>query len=138
MAYSDREKETALILLAHYENDYERTSEETGIAVRTLSRWVSARKAHKKQADDTIEGLLEELIYKVLRNFPDAVNAKDAGVVLGILIDKWLLLRGQPTERVATILEGFTNLEQDEKDAVIREAQEIIRGARSGDIIPSG
>ena len=114
--YSDHEKAEAIIRLAVNKYDYKKTAEQSNISERTLRRWDKV--AIKKGVPDLLERAIQRL---------------------GILMDKWLLLQGEPTERTENLLKTFGALTDDERQAVIHEAQEIIGNiGTSGDFSGNG
>jgi hypothetical protein len=130
MAYSDGEQAEALIRLAINQYDYDLTAEQTGISARTLRRF------DKSATKNSVAELLERAIQRMLMAIPEKMDAKDWAVALGILMDKWLLIQGEPTSRVESIERRLGELPASELDSVIAEAERIIAAATGGDAHP--
>jgi len=128
MAYSDREVSEALIRLAVNKYDYELTANQTGIPSRTLRRWEGDETVTKK----TVPGLLDRAIERMLMVIPDKWDGNSWAVALGILIDKWLLLQGEPTKRTESLIRGLKDVSPDDRDAIIQEAERILAKATGG------
>lgn len=98
--YSDKEKAAALVVLDFCEGNESEAARRTGIPTNTLRDWNLGRNRNEhvtelreeKKADlaDSLEKLAFDLIDKV------KTSEKAGGVDLGIVIDKMLLLRGEP------------------------------------------
>lgn len=132
MSYSDGEKAAALIRLAVNKYDYEKTAAETGINKKTLGRW---DKTVSKNGN--VQGLLERAIQRLLEAVPETLSGKDWALTVAILIDKLQLVQGEPTDRRENVLRSIGSMNDDERDAVIREAEQILartvgRGADTG------
>ena len=132
MAYSDSERAEAIVRLAVNKYNYDKTSEQLNIPARTLRRW------DKSVPKKGVEDLLERAIQRLLMVIPENMSGHDWSITLGILLDKWLLLQGEPTERTENLLKTFGALTDDERQSVIHEAQEIVGsfstpGDNSGD-----
>lgn len=121
MAYSDGEKAAALIRLAVYKYDYAKTEEETGINQKTLRRW--DKNAAK---NGSVSELLERAVQRLLIAIPENMPGKDWALTIAILIDKLQLVQGKPTDRRESILKGMRDMPEDERDAIIREAEQIL------------
>lgn len=133
MAYSDAEIAEALVKLAVNKYAFQITADEVGVPVQTLRRW--NKKVPKKGVGD----LLERAIQRLLMVIPDNMSGRDWAITLGILLDKWLLLQGEPTERTENLYNVFGALTDDERQAVIAEAQETIgRFSAGGDFGSDG
>jgi hypothetical protein len=126
MAYSDAEVTEAMIRLAVNKYDYEKTAEQTGVNERTLRRW--DKNATKKGVPE----LLERAIERLLMVIPSDMKGNDWAVTLGILLDKWLLIQGEPTNRTESLIRGLKEVTPDDRDAIIREAERIIAEAIGG------
>ena len=113
--YSDKFKAGALTLLAsekYPEDRYalQRVADHLGIPNRTLFRWFNGDNGEPPadlvtETKRELADLFEEEIRAVIKELPQA--RPDAGyrdLVMGaaILTDKIQLLRGKPTERIAT------------------------------------
>ncbi len=120
MAYSDGEVAEALIRLSINKYDFDLTAEQSGISKSALKRW--ARKSPKKGVAD----LLDRAIQRMLMVIPKNMNTKDWAIALGILMDKWLLIQGEPTERSESLLRTMSELTKEEKDAVVERARAVI------------
>lgn len=98
--YSDNEKARALVMLDFCDGNESEAARKLGIPRKTLHEWAEERginpdvaeTRHEKKADlaDSLEKLAFDLIDKV------KTSEKAGGVDLGIVIDKMLLLRGEP------------------------------------------
>jgi len=97
--YSDKEKAAALVMLDFCDGNLSKASKQLGIPLTTLKEWNDGRipdgvteTRNEKKADlaDSLEQLAFDLIDKV------KTSEKAGGVDLGIVIDKMLLLRGEP------------------------------------------
>ena len=122
MAYSDAFRTEAIIRLAVNKYDYDKTSEQMGVTVRTLRLW------EKNYPKKGVPELLERAIERLLMVIPSDINARDWSTAVGILFDKWALLQGMPTERTENIINSIGELPHDERRAVIEEAERIIAG----------
>lgn len=135
MAYSDAERAEALIRLATNKYNYDKTAEETGITTKTLRRW------DKNVPKKGVFELLERAVWQMLASVPSEwKNGQDWAIALGILIDKLLLMQGEPTQRSESIVHGYRDLSDEEKRIVTERARAIIGdsigfgdGKRSGD-----
>lgn len=125
MAYSDGEIAEAMIRLAINKYDFYTTSNQTGISVKTLRRW--DKNAPKK----SVAELLDRAIERLLSVIPKDMNGNEWSIAVGILLDKWLILQGEPTSRNETITNKLDNLDADEYERVIAEAENIIASAKS-------
>lgn len=124
MAYSDGEKAEAMIRLAFNKYNFDKTATETGITAKTLRRW--DKKVPKKSVGD----LLDRAVRHMLANIPTAITGQDWAIAMGILMDKWLLLQGEPTARTESIHRQVSELSDDEYDDLLEEASGILRKAR--------
>lgn len=124
MAYSDGEIAEALIRLAINKYDYHTTCNQTGIPVRTLRRW------DKKDPKKSVVDLLDRAIVRMLSVIPKDMNGQDWAIALGILMDKWLIIQGEPTSRNETVTMQMDSLNADEYERVIAEAESIIASAK--------
>lgn len=122
MAYSDIEVTEAMVKLAVNKGDYDKTAKDTGVSERTLKRW--AKMAPKKGVPE----LLERAIERMLMVIPSNMSGHDWAIALGILMDKWLLIQGEPTERKENIISDFKTLSEDERRAIVDDAKRIISG----------
>jgi transposase-like protein len=98
--YADEERSAILEILAVNGGDVSVTSEQTGVPERTLFHWKNeaAKVGSGKKA--ALADRMEELAHILI----DAIPAKVTGahlnhiaVTLGIVTEKMLLLRGEPT-----------------------------------------
>lgn len=126
MAYSDAEITEAMIRLAVNKYDYKLTASQLGISEKTLRRW--DKNVTKKGVPD----LLDRAIERMLMVIPEKWNGQDWAIALGIMIDKWLLMQGEPTSRTETIARHFGNLSADELNDVLAEADRILEETASG------
>jgi hypothetical protein len=123
--HSDFEKEAAMILLAKNQNDFAITAEQLGITERTLYEWQKLSFSKK----EALPVLLEMAIKKMLDMMPDKWTGNSWAIAFGIMMDKWLLVNGQPTQRTENILTDIDNMNEKEKDAILAEAERIIQSA---------
>jgi hypothetical protein len=143
--YTDDDVATALAFLeaSGYPNkkgSLELASRHTRVPTRTLRRWyigqmhpVSDNNVARKKVD-LAEALDNELaeIFAALMDARDEASYKDLATAAGIFIDKKQLLTGKPTARIATVQEELAETPEDERAAVIAEAQQIIRDSAMG------
>lgn len=125
MAYSDALKTEAIIRLAINKYDYDKTAEQMGVTVRTLRNW---EKIFPKKG---VNELLDRAIERMLMVIPEKWDGNSWAVALGILIDKWLLLQGEPTNRTESLIRGLKDVNVDDRNAVIAEAERILARAAS-------
>jgi hypothetical protein len=118
--YSDAFRSEAVIRLAVNKYDYEKTAEQLGITRKTLRKW------DKEYPKKSVPELLERAIERILSVIPSDMSGQDWAVTLGILMDKWLLIHGEPTQRTENIMQTFGELTEDERRAVVEEAQQIV------------
>jgi hypothetical protein len=144
--YSDEDKGMALTLLGINRYDFEKTSVQTGIPIHTLSNWNSDVFNQPK----SIPAMLDVAINKLINNIPDKWNGNAWAVALGILMDKWLLLRGEATKReevtkternvVEQVIEGIAK-DPVERDLILGEITKLLAAAKSsgdsGDTSPT-
>ena len=135
--YSDKEKASALALLAANGGNVNRTAHEAGIPRKTLEQWAKDRTLHPDVAELRQEKILElsELLENEIRAIFDSMKTKrpealysTLGVVAGILIDKKQLLDGKATQRSEVV-----NLSDDERAERITSLLERARARRDGD-----
>lgn len=124
MAYSDIEKAEALIMLAVDRYNFQKTADRFNVPVQTLRRW------NKNVPKKGVRELLERAIQRLLMVIPENMTGQDWSVSLGILMDKWLLVQGMPTQRTENIETQINELKEDEYERVIAEAEAIIREAQ--------
>jgi len=124
--YSESEIAEAMVLLAVNKYDYKKTADTLGISDRTLRRW--DKDATKKGVPE----LLERAIERMLMVIPDKMSGNEWSISLGILIDKWLLMQGAATSRTESIVTTLQEMQDDEFDRVLEEAEQIIESARGG------
>jgi hypothetical protein len=142
MAYSAEAIAKALVLLAAYQNNYDKAAKEAGVSVRSLKRWASgeqsaknadtgdknARNAESGTKNQTVAEGIETAIRTLLAAVPQ-MDGHDWAVALGILLDKWLLVNGQPTARTESLTRQVNELSDDEYRTAIAEAERIIADA---------
>lgn len=143
--YDDEFRANAVLMLqaAGYpdtEGALKRTAAHLRIQPRTLSRW--ARGEQNPPPDQVVNRKrvdLKDAIRDELANlFPAMAGARieasyrDLATSAGILIDKLQLLEGKPTERIERIERLLNELPEDEYNAVIAEAEEVIAESRRG------
>lgn len=149
----------ALLIGAGYPSDVyalKRVADRTGATSRSLRRWwakygdgpAAENQAHNEALMSQLvtEKKLEikELLGEIVLGFAVEVKTRideddlaDATLpqlmtALGIGIDKHQLVTGKPTARIATVAEELAETPEDERDAVIAEAQQIIRDSAMG------
>jgi len=122
VVYEPSERAEAIIRLAVNKYDYGKTATELGVNPKTLRRW------EKDVPALGIEEYLERAISRLLLIIPTKWNGKDWGIAIGILMDKWLLIQGAPTSRVESVVKSFETLEEEERNAVVERARQIIAG----------
>jgi len=123
--YSDAFKTEAVIRLAVNRYDYDKTAEQTGVAAKTLRVW------EKDVPKKGIPEMLERAVERMLMVIPSDMKAKDWGITLGILMDKWLLMQGEPTQRTENVISQFQALSDRERSEVISDAERILAGLSS-------
>lgn len=126
MAYSDAEVGEAMIRLAINKFDYNLTAEQLHISAKTLRRWDT--NVPKKR----IPELLERTIERMLMIIPEKWNGQDWAIAIGILIDKWQLVRGEPTSRAETIFRNLELMSDDELDKLYAEFETAARRGVAG------
>lgn len=125
--YNDFERAAGVLLLGINQKDYKKTADMLEVSEQTIRNWEKESLTKKIE----IPIMLEMAIRKLLENMPEKWNGNSWAVAFGILMDKWLLVHGQPTERTENLVSGVNDLPTDERDAVIREAESIIQRAVS-------
>jgi len=123
MAYSDAEVGEALVRLAVNKYDYALTAEQTRVPEQTLRRW------NKSVPKKGVAELLDRAIERLLMVIPNDIGGRDWAIALGILLDKWLLVHGQPNSRAENIITAIEGLTDSERNAVIAEAERILAEA---------
>lgn len=118
-----------------------RVSRETGVPARTLSRWFNGeqnpppdRMVNNKRFD-VVQALKDEVASALneMNTARSEASYRDLGVVVGILLDKQLLLEGKPTQRIENIATLLDELPEDEYAAIVEEARRVIASTGSGD-----
>lgn len=120
--YSDVEKAEAIIRLAVNHYAFQKTADELGIPVQTIRRW------NKSIPKKGVFDLLNRAIERMLMVIPTEWKGNEWAIALGILIDKYQLMQGEPTTRSENIFHNLQELTDDERKAVVDEAQRIIEG----------
>lgn len=140
MAYSDKQKAEALIRLAVNGNDFKKTAGELGIPFSTLWRWdknenirenenkkiVIENEIDQKVTLD-IPTQLEVALGHLLSLIPTSWDGNAWAVAVGILTDKWQLLRGGPTQRLEMIFQMMDQMPDDELNSLISEFEAAAR-----------
>jgi hypothetical protein len=135
VAYSPEFKASALIRLAENGHDIDGTAAEVGCSPDSLRRWAAGKSlqmsATKKAefaniAKLTVADYLEQAVKQMLDNIPATMKGNDWAVAIGILLDKWLLLNDQATERVETLHRWLEELPEDAKSTIIEEAERVL------------
>ena len=91
----------------------------------------SIRSWEKKFTKNAIPELLDRAIERMLMRIPDNWTAKDWAVALGILLDKYQLLRGEPTQRSETLLRYLESLPDEELDELEHQFVTAARGTNA-------
>lgn len=143
MAYSKQQKADALLKLAFNNHDFKKTASETGISEKQIRRWAQGQNirnvSKSPEKDDdivpdvSVAEILEQAVKKLLGSVPKDMSGSQWATAIGILMDKWLILQDQPTQRIDVIARMLERLPADEYDDILREAEEVLREARSGD-----
>lgn len=128
MAYSENFKGEAMIKLAVNKYNYAMTASDLGIPEMTLRRWDK----NVRNVTKNIPELLERAIQRMLMVIPADMSAHDWSIAVGILFDKWLLVQGKATSRTETVARRFGNLNEDELDDVLAEADRILEEVAGG------
>lgn len=97
--YSDSEKAQALVVLDFCNGNESEAARRLGIPRQTLQEWNAGRVSEEvpeirqdKKAD--LAQALEDLAFTLVDKM--STSEKSSGVDLGIVVDKMLLLRGEP------------------------------------------
>lgn len=127
--YSDAYRTEAMVRLAVNRYDYAKTAEEMGgVTVRSLRNW------EKQFPKNTVPELLDRAIERLLMAIPTKFKGQEWAVALGILFDKWFLMQGEPTQRTESIVHGYRDLTDEEREIVVERAREYLGISRgSGD-----
>lgn len=120
-SYSDAFRSEAVIRLALNRYDYQKTAAEFDIPARTLRNW---EKSFPKKG---VSELLDRAVVQLLSNIPEFKRGSDWAIALGILLDKWLLLQGQPTDRKEMIFREIEQMTDDELNTLFDEFQTAAR-----------
>jgi hypothetical protein len=148
--YDDEFRASAVLMLeaAGYPTEkgaLARVARHLGINHQTLLRW--ARGQQNPPPPQLVQGLkrdivdlLDDIIYGVAYEVKRRIDANELDEVglphlmtaLGIGVDKKQLLTGKPTERVATVAEELAGIPEDERAAIIAEAEQILRENSQG------
>jgi hypothetical protein len=142
--YSDVEQAEAIVRLAFNRYDFIKTAQETGISVWTLRRWnrnipdvpsaLSAPNAPSTPKKGVAE-LLEYALEHILMAVPENISGQQWAVTVGILLDKWLLIHGEPTQRTENLVKTFEDLDSlpyDDRMSVIERAKRYLTGFSTG------
>lgn len=125
--YSDFERAAGVLLLATNKQNYTLTADMLGVSEQTIRNW----EKESLSKNVAIPVMLEMAIKKLLEMMPDKWSGNSWAVAFGIMMDKWLLVNGQPTQRTETLFSELDNLPEEEKNNVVREAERIITDAIS-------
>ena len=125
--HSDYERAAGVLLLATNKQDYAKTADMLNVSEQTIRNW----EKESLSKNVAIPVMLEMAIKKLLEMMPDKWTGNSWAVAFGIMMDKWLLVNGQPTQRTETMFGDLDNLPEDEKDNIVREAERIISAAVS-------
>lgn len=121
MPYSDMEKAEAIIRLAENRYNFQKTADQLGLQVRTLRRW--DKTVPKKGVADLLERALEHILMAI----PEKWDGNSWSVAVGILIDKYQLIRGEPTNRIETIIKSLEQIPDDELNTLLSEFEAAAR-----------
>src|SRR5574339_706823 len=126
---SDFDKAASVMLLAKNKQNYALTADMLGVSEQTIRNW----EKESLTKNEAIPVILENTIKKLLEMMPTKWTGNTWAVAFGILMDKWLLVNGQPTQRTVTesIFTELENLDEEEQSGIIREAERIIKEAAS-------
>jgi len=125
-SYTDNFKTEALVRLAICGYDYDKAAADLGVHPNTLRNW------ERQSAKIAIPELLDRAIERLLSSIPEKMPAREWAIALGILLDKYLLLQGEPTSRSETLLRSLGVDDTTEFDAIVREAEAILAARDSG------
>ena len=123
--YSEAQITEALVTLALCKYDYKAAADKTGISAKQLQNW------NESKRPKTVPEMLEYTIKQVLIRVPETFDSRDWGIVLGILLDKWMVLRGAVAEDGELLTEEMKLLAEGEKRDLIAEARRILTEATS-------
>lgn len=126
--FNDYERAAGVMLLSMNKNNYELTAEQIGVSEQTIRNW----EKESLTKNIAIPVMLETAIKKLLEMMPDKWTGNTWAVAFGIMMDKWLLVNGQPTQRTETFSGSLENLDERQKENVLAEAERIIRQAAGG------
>lgn len=98
--------------------NYKMTASDLGIPEMTLRRWDKNKNVVKN-----VPELLERAIQRLLMVIPEKWDGNSWAIALGILIDKWQLIRGEPTNRTENIFTVLQNMTDDELTSLQTEFQ---------------
>ena len=125
--HNDFERAAGVLLLATNNQNYKLTADQLGVSESTIRNW----EKESLTRNIALPFMLEMTLKKLLEMMPDIWTGNSWAVAFGILMDKWLLVNGQPTQRTESIFGEIDNLPQEEKDSIVREAERIISTAVS-------
>lgn len=134
--YSDEDRASALAVLEANGGNVSQTSRELGIPRGTLRRWQAGGAPPPAQMRQEKKASLLDLLEERLRQILGIPVSEDAGlqslaIFAGVLFDKYLLLQGKATQRVA-IGDDYDEKSDAELKSIIAEAESIVREAGSG------
>lgn len=125
--YSDAETAEALIALAVNRFNFKKTARQLSIPEQTLRNWSASNVGAKKGVPELLERALERCLMRV-----DEVGSSDLPVLIGILMDKWLLSQGESTTRTENITRVVDALTDDQRHELYAETQRILAEADGG------
>ena len=132
--YPAEKRAQTLATLAVNGGDAVKTARKEKVGLRTVYRWQQQGPDYLK--DKHVSELLEGVVKGLLVNSPDPseANLKDWGIALGILLDKWMILGGNPTKRVENVsIDGrVIQLSDREYNEALIQAQRILELEDSG------
>lgn len=125
--YSDEDKASALAILDAMGGNVNGAAKELGIAESTLRSWKNERGVHpvvaglREQKRGELADRLKEIAHQIVDALPHKIedsNLRDAGVTLGIIVDKINLLTGAATSRTEHMVSVLDELTDEELLAI--------------------
>lgn len=106
--WTDEAKAEILAALDANQGNVKRTAKECGVAVSTLRGWAKGRGANagvaklRPQKKGELADALEDIAWKIVELLPsklEGAEMRELSTLLGVTLDKLLVLRGQPNNR---------------------------------------
>lgn len=130
--FTEMERSAAITMLAVSGYDFTGTAEKIGVSIGTLKSWNKDDRNNR-----SIPSMIEGAIKQLLNSMPTEWTGNTWAVALGILMDKWLLLRGDPTVRsesiIHSIIDGMPGMTEDDKAEIVRQAEYILEESKASD-----